>query len=365
MIEPQENGKEDIPRYLGALTEVRPQFRIDLKKLGSYLADTLGVVPKGLTIQQFQGGQSNPTYRLTAREGCYVLRRRPPGNLLASAHAIDREFRIMKALASAGFPVPQPLVYCDDDGVIGSAFYIMAHVPGRIFMDISMPDLSPAQRACAYDSANATLAELHKLEPERLGLGDFGRPGNYFARQIARWSKQYVASRSEDIPAMERLMLWLPTAVPPEAPARIVHGDYSFHNLLFHEERPEVAALIDWELATTGDPIADLTYHAMEWYRPIGVDPRGSLLGMSLSALGIPTLDSYIARYCERVGRPLIENLSFYKAYNLFRTAAIFQGIVARQRAGNATASNTSRQAAGVRPLAEAAWREAQRAGAL
>lgn len=350
-------------KYLGVTAEVRSGFEMDARRLGSFLAETIGIDPQTLAVRQFQGGQSNPTYLLEAGGKSYVLRRRPPGVLLASAHAVDREFRALNALSKAGIPVPRPLVYCDDPDVAGSAFYVMEHVAGRIFFDNAMPDLSPDERAAAYDSANATLARLHSLGPEDIGLGDFGRPGNYFARQVARWSRQYEASRTDDIPEMDRLLDWLPRAVPPEAPARIVHGDYSFHNLIFHPDRPEVAAIIDWELATTGDPIADLTYHAMEWYRPAGIDPRGTLAGRE-AALGIPTLEDYVARYCERVGRPPLTELGFYKAFNLFRVAAIIQGVVGRLRDGNAVDPHAAEQAARVRPLAEAAWREAEAAGA-
>lgn len=350
--------------YLGETGEVRGGFEIDAARLGAFLADAAGIDPAGLSLKQFQGGQSNPTYLIETPKSRYVLRRRPPGVLLASAHAIDREYRVMEALHQQGIPVPRPIFYCDDAEVIGSAFYVMDHVDGRIFFNNAMPDLTPAERAATYDSANATLARLHAIDPVAVGLGDFGRPGNYFARQVGRWSKQYEASRTADIPEMEKLMEWLAANVPPEAEARIVHGDYSFHNLIYRPDRPEVAAILDWELATLGDPIADLTYHAMEYYRPRGVDPRGSLVGQDLAKLGIPTLEDYVKRYCERVGRPPIENLGFYKAFNLFRVAAIIQGVVGRLRDGNAVDPRATEQEARVKPLAEAAWREAVAAGA-
>lgn len=355
---------DESRRYLGASGEVLRGFEIDAGALSAYLREQGADSGRDLTLRQFQGGQSNPTYLVRTAEGAYVLRRRPPGVLLASAHAIDREYRVISALHKAGLPVPRPILYCEDATIIGSAFYLMEHVAGRIFFDNSLPDLSPAERAAAYDSANETLARLHALDPEAIGLGDFGRPGNYLARQVARWSKQYEASKTADIPAMDRVIGWLADHVPPEMPARIVHGDYSLHNLIFHPDRPQVAAIIDWELATLGDPIADLTYHAMEWYRPPGVDPRGSLADKNLDALGIPTLEEYVARYCERTGRTAVDNLGYYKAFNLFRVAAIIQGVVARQEGGNAVDPQAVEQAARVAPLAEAAWAEAVKAGA-
>jgi len=350
--------------YLGVSGEVLSGFEIDPEALAGFLRAQGVDAGDGLSIRQFQGGQSNPTYLVRSDAAAYVLRRRPPGILLASAHAIDREYRIISALHGAGMPVPRPIAYCEDPAVIGSAFYLMEHVAGRIFFDNSLPDLSPAERAAVYDSANATLARLHAIDPVALGLSDFGRPGNYLARQVARWSRQYEASKTVDIPAMDKVIAWLAAHVPPEVPARIVHGDYSLHNLIFHPDRPEVAAIIDWELATLGDPIADLTYHAMEWYRPPGIDPRGSLAGADLDRLGIPTLDDYVARYCARVGRGPINNLGYYQAFNLFRVAAIIQGVVARQQGGNAVDPQAVEQAARVAPLAEAAWAAACEAGA-
>jgi aminoglycoside phosphotransferase (APT) family kinase protein len=261
--------------------------------------------------------------------------------------------------------VPEPLALCEDESVLGTAFYVMRHVPGRVFLINAMPDLTPGERAAVYDSANETLARLHTVDHVAIGLEDFGRSGDYFGRQIGRWSQQYQASRTADIAEMDRLMEWLPKALPPQGDTRLIHGDYSFHNLLIHPTEPRVVAALDWELSTTGDPIGDLTYHAMEWYRPDDGDARGSLRGLDLAALGIPDLESYVARYCARVGRPPIENLDFYKAYNLFRVAAIVQGIVGRAVQGNAAAEGAAQQAARVRPLAEAAWAFARQAGAV
>jgi aminoglycoside phosphotransferase (APT) family kinase protein len=270
----------------------------------------------------------------------------------------------MRALWETGFPVPEPLVLCEDDSVLGTAFYVMRHVAGRVFLDVTMPDLSSEDRAAVFDSMNATLARLHSLDHAALGLGDFGRGGNYFLRQISRWSQQYEASRTADIPSMDKLIAWLPTAAPAEEETRLIHGDFSFHNVLVHPSEPRIVAVLDWELSTTGHPLGDLMYHGMEWYRPAGNDARGTLMGADLEPLGVPSLEAYVARYCERVGRPPVENLNFHKAYNLFRVAAIVQGIVGRARDGTAAAAGAAEQEARVRPLADAAWRYAEGAGA-
>jgi len=353
-------------KYLGDVGEVRANVRFDEQRLDSWLQSALPDGYRGpLRVRQFDGGQSNPTYLLETPAHKYVLRRKPPGTLLKSAHAVDREFRVLRALWEQGFPVPEPLVLCEDKSVIGTMFYVMRHVAGRIFWDCAMPDLVPAERAAIFDSANATLARLHCLDPAKVGLQDFGRPGNYFARQIARWSQQYEAARTDDIPEMDRLMAWLPGAVPAEADtARLIHGDYSFHNLLIHPSEPRVVAVIDWELSTLGHPLGDLTYHMMEWYRPAGVDLRGTLAGRDLGALGIPDFADYAARYCERTGFSVQGNWGFYRAYNLFRVAAIIQGVVRRMQTGNAASSNAEELAARVRPLARAGWLEARTAGA-
>jgi len=353
-------GAGTLPKsYIGDVGEVRQFAHIDPRRLEDYLHAYVPGYEGPVSTKQFQGGQSNLTYLLETRKSKYVLRKQPPGPLLKSAHAVDREFRVMRVLAGlpGEFPVPQPIALCDDPSVLGSMFYVMSHVPGRIFWNCRMPDLAPAERAAVFDSANQTLARLHAVDYAAHGLADFGRPGNYFARQIARWSRQYDLSMTQEIPDMERLIAWLPTAVPADdGRCTIIHGDYSFHNILIHPTQPKVVGVVDWELSTLGHPLGDLMYHAMEWYRPPGVDARGTLRGEDLAALGIPTLDDYIRRYSERTGFDFDASLPFYRAFNLFRTAAILQGIAHRLIDGNAAASNAAEITANIRPLAAAAW---------
>jgi aminoglycoside phosphotransferase (APT) family kinase protein len=360
-----ENGVA-LKKYLGELSEVRDNSRFDEQRLDAWLRSALPGYRGPLSVKQFDGGQSNPTYLLETPERKYVLRRKPSGALLKSAHAVDREFRVLRALSEQGFPVPKPLVLCEDESVVGTMFYVMAHVTGRIFWDCVMPDLARQERAAVFDSVNETLARLHRFDPASLGLQDFGRPGNYFARQISRWTRQYDVARTADIVEMDQLMEWLPTAIPADdGVARVIHGDYSFHNVLIHPTEPRVLAVIDWELSTIGHPLGDLSYHMMEWYRPRDVDLRGTLEGRDLAALGIPTFEEYATRYCERAGIKLGANWGFYRAYNLFRVAAIIQGVVHRLQSGHAASSNAADLEARVLPLAQAGWREAREAGAL
>ena len=283
----QQSSSAAAPKkYLGDAGEIRAGQGFDERVLDAYLSANVPGYRGPLQVQQFDGGQSNLTYRLNTQQANYVLRRKPPGVLLKSAHAVDREFRVMSALFRQGFPVPEPLVLCEDESIVGTMFYVMRHVPGRIFWDCTMPDLTREHRAAVFDSVNATLAALHNFKPESIGLGDFGRPGNYFARQITRWSGQYVASKTQDIPEMDRLIAWLPGAVPvDDGRASVIHGDFSFHNVLIHPTEPRVVAVLDWELSTLGHPLGDLTYHLMEWYRPAGIDLRGTLSGLDLALL--------------------------------------------------------------------------------
>ncbi|MGE5269531.1 MAG: phosphotransferase [Thiohalocapsa sp.] len=312
--------------------------------------------------ERFAGGQSNPTYRLAAGSGPYVLRRKPPGPLLPSAHAVDREFRVMRALAATAVPVPRVLALCEDDGVIGSAFYIMEFLDGRIFWDQRLPEIAdPAERAAMFDSMNAVIAALHSVDYAALGLGDFGRPGNYMGRQIARWSRQYRASETEPIAAMDALIDWLPQHLPPEAAPAMVHGDYRMDNLVFHKTEARVIGVLDWELSTIGDPLADFAYHAMSWR----VTPelfRG-VAGIDFAALGIPDEKAYVAAYCRRTGRSAIGDWDFYMVYSLFRIAAILQGIAKRAIDGTAAAGDAAEQGRLARPLAEQAWELARSLG--
>ncbi len=350
---------------IGSTVDVASGTAFDEARLAAYLGGAVPGFSGPMQVQQFQGGQSNPTYLLITPDTRYVLRRKPEGVLLKSAHAVDREFRVTRALFGAGLPVPEPLVLCEDDDVLGTMFYVMRHVPGRSFWDPRMPGLASDERAAIYDSANETLARLHLVDYEALGLGEYGRPGNYFARQISRWSGQYEASRTRDIPEMDKLIAWLPGAVPKVSDrTTIIHGDYSFHNLLIHPTEPRVAAVIDWELSTLGDPVGDLTYHMMEWFRPEGVDVRGTLRGVDLAKLGIPSADEYARRYCERAGIDADPMNPFYRAFNLFRVAAILQGIAGRARDGVQTATNATEIITRIEPLAQAAWAAAREAGA-
>ncbi|GAB4397843.1 MAG: phosphotransferase [Rhodoferax sp.] len=322
-----------------------------------------------LTVQRFEGGQSNPTFALDTPGARYVMRCKPApaAQLLPSAHAIEREYRVMSALRASPVPVPEMLCLCEDERVIGRAFYIMSRVEGRIWWDQSLPGLSPDQRRDVYREMNRVLAALHALDPERLGLSDYGRAGNYFARQIKRWSEQYQASVTEPIPEMDRLIDWLPEHLPalvqePGA-VSIVHGDYRLDNLVFHPTQPRVIAVLDWELSTLGHPLADFSYHCMAWHIPPGAF-RG-IGGLDLNALGIPGESEYIAQYAQQFGRYSAEQIrqewNYLLTYNLFRMAAILQGIAKRIELGTAASAQAKQAAAGARPLAQLAWQLAQR----
>jgi aminoglycoside phosphotransferase (APT) family kinase protein len=292
------------------------------------------------------------------------LRRKPPGKLLPSAHAIDREFRVLQALHARGFPVAEPMLFCADESIVGTSFYVMAFVEGRVFWEPHMPGSNPVERAAVYDAMNATLAHLHTLDPAAIGLADFGRGENYVARQVDRWSRQYRASETETIEEMERLMEWLPRNLPPGGPSRLVHGDYRLDNIILAPEEPRILAVLDWELSTLGDPLADFSYHLMQWYLPPSDAGTGSLVGYDLASLGIPLLADYLEAYAGRTGLDPRPHLPIYLAYNLFRLAAIFQGIVGRVRDGTATSEYALAKAQLVRPLARMALSFARQAGA-
>jgi aminoglycoside phosphotransferase (APT) family kinase protein len=344
--------------------EVADAHKFDEKKLADYMEAHVEGFEGPLTVHQFKGGQSNPTYRLDTPKKKYVLRRKPPGKLLPSAHAVDREYKVITALHGTGYPVARTYALCEDESIIGTMFYIMDCVEGRIFWEATLPDVELKERAAIYDAMNETLARLHMVDYEKIGLGDFGKPGNYFARQINRWTKQYKASETEQIREMDRLIEWLPENIPPDDTTSIVHGDYRLDNMILHPTEPKVLAVLDWELSTLGHPLGDFTYHLMQWRMPARDNPGGSLVDADLKALGIPEEDEYIAAYCRRTGRDGIPDIDYYFAYNFFRLAGILQGIVGRVRDGTASSDHAKSMAAHVRPLAEAAWHFAQRAGA-
>ncbi|MBM3502808.1 MAG: phosphotransferase family protein [Alphaproteobacteria bacterium] len=344
-----------------AIGPVRDAHRIDEQAIAAYLAATIPGFHGPIRVEQFTGGQSNPTYRLTTPERRYVLRRKPPGKLLPSAHAVDREYRVIRALRGSDVPVPETFCLCEDPGVIGTAFYVMAFVDGRIFWDGSLPELDAAGRGAVYDSMNATIAALHRVDPAALGLSDFGRAGGYVARQIKRWTEQYRASETERIEAMERLIDWIPTHLPSDDATALVHGDFRLDNLVFDHREPRVIAVLDWEIATLGHPLADFAYHLMIWRLAPG-EFRG-LAGLDLRSLGIPDEAAYVAAYCRRTGRTSIAQLDYYVAYNMFRMAAILQGIMGRVRDGTAASTEAARLGALARPVAEAGWRQVERIG--
>ena len=346
--------------------DAAPALQLDALRLEAYLARQVAGFAGPLIIKQFKGGQSNPTYLLETPARRYVLRRKPPGKLLPSAHAVDREYRVIRALHAQGFPVAEPLVYCADEAIAGTAFYVMSFADGRVFWEPQMPGSNPAERAAVYDAMNDTIARLHTFDPAQIGLGDFGRGENYVARQVERWSKQYRASETEKIGAMERLIEWLPKHIPPGRPARLVHGDYRLDNLIVAATEPKVVAVLDWELSTLGDPLADFTYHLMAWHMPHSESAAGtaSLVGHDLRALGIPSMADYVDAYVARTGLDPRPALPVYLAYNFFRIAAILQGIIGRVRDGTATSEFAPAKAEMIRPLAEKAWEFAREADA-
>ncbi|HUI96484.1 MAG TPA: phosphotransferase family protein [Xanthobacteraceae bacterium] len=342
--------------------DVAAPLRFDAARLEAYLAARAPGFAGPLAVHQFKGGQSNPTYLLETPARKYVLRRKPPGKLLPSAHAVDREFRVISALAAQDFPVAAPVLYCDDPDIVGTPFYVMSFVAGRVFWEPQMAGCTPAERTAVYDAMNATIAQLHSYEPTAIGLGDFGRGENYVARQVERWSKQYRASETERIDEMERLIAWLPAHLPPAAPVRLVHGDFRLDNIILAPDAPRVLAVLDWELSTLGDPLADFTYHLMKWHMPptdTGAS-TGTLVGFDLAALGIPSREAYVDAYVARTRLDPRPHLAVYLAYNFFRIAAIYQGIVGRVRDGTATSDFAPAKAGMVQPLAAIGWRFAQ-----
>ena len=349
-----------MEHFIGTMPVTEKQ-RFDVARLESYLREHVDGYGGALEVEQFKGGQSNPTYRLSAGGKRYVMRAKPgpAAKLLPSAHAVEREFRVISALGKTGIPVPRTYALCEDEAVIGRAFYIMDCVEGRVLWDQALPGMSALERGAIYAEMNRVIAALHSVDYAAIGLADFGKPGNYFARQIGRWSRQYQASETEKLEAMDNLIAWLPNNIPAGDETAIVHGDYRMDNLLFHPSEPKVLAILDWELSTLGHPLADFSYHCMSWRIPPG-QFRG-ISGLDLAALGIPAEQDYVAAYCKRTGRERIDNWDFYLSYNMFRIAAILQGIKKRSVDGTAASAHAADAGARVQPMAKLAWDYAQK----
>jgi len=356
----------DRQQAFSGTKEATAALRLDAARLENYLKQHVSGFAGTLTIKQFKGGQSNPTYLLETPSQRYVLRRKPPGKLLPSAHAVDREYRVILALHAQDFPVAEPLIYCADETITGTPFYVMSFADGRVFWEPQIPASNPAERSAIYDAMNAAIARLHSFDPASIGLSDFGRGENYVARQVDRWSKQYRASQTQTIEPMERLIEWLPQHIPPAGPPRLVHGDYRLDNLIMARAEPKIIAVLDWELSTLGDPLADFAYHLMAWHMPHSDSAAGAatLVGRDIKLLGIPSMAGYIEAYMARTGLDPRPHLSVYLAYNFFRIAAILQGIIGRVRDGTATSEFAPAKAELIRPLANKAWEFAQSAGA-
>jgi aminoglycoside phosphotransferase (APT) family kinase protein len=338
---------------------VVPLHPIDIAALARYLRE-IGIGDSDdLAVLQFQGGQSNPTYQVSAGPRKLVLRRKPPGALLPSAHAVDREYRVMNALAATDVPVARMIALCEDESVIGTPFYLMEHVDGRVLWDPALPGMTPAERAAHYDELNRVIAALHAVDYCGVGLGDFGRAGGYVERQIARWSKQYEAGAAARIPSMDRLIEWLPQHLPAGDETAIVHGDFRIDNVIFHPTEPRILAVLDWELSTLGHPLSDFAYHVMAWRLRAG-EFRG-LADCDFAALGIPTEAEYVAAYCRRTGRGRIADWNFYLIFNMFRITAILHGVLSRALQGNAASGNAMETGGRAQRIADVAWDMAQR----
>ena len=359
----------DFDHFIGTRAVTGAQS-FDVEQLSLWLAANLQGFAGPLSAELFKGGQSNPTYKLITPSQTYVMRAKPGpvAKLLPSAHAIEREFAVMSGLGMTDVPVPKMLCLCEDESVIGRAFYIMEFMPGRVLWDQSLPGMNPEERRAIYLEMNRVIAALHTVKYKEIGLAEYGKSGNYFERQIGRWSKQYQASVTQPIPEMDKLMAWLPQHIPAmardENMVSIVHGDYRLDNLMFDNKVARVIGILDWELSTLGHPLADFSYHCMAWHIPPGAF-RG-IAGLDFAALGIPSEEEYIARYCEQTGlaspEQLLTDWNFYMAYNMFRIAAILQGIAKRVETGTASSAQAVSSAAGARPLAQMAWSFAQKA---
>ena len=347
----------------GEIVDVREAHRFDEKKLEAFCRENVEGFGGELSVRQFQGGQSNPTFLLeTTGPGGgvkYVLRKKPPGKLLASAHQVDREYKVMKALAATDVPVPKMYALCQNAEVIGTDFYIMEHLDGRVLRDPTLPGMSPAERAAIYDQMNDVLARLHSVDLKAAGLEDFGKPGNYFERQIGRWTKQYRAAQTDNIEEMEHLIEWLPENIPADDSVSIAHGDYRLENTMFHKSEPKMIAVLDWELATIGHPLADLAYNCMLYH--METFSQGTLMNVDFATSGIPAEKDYVADYCRRTGRDGIENWNFYLSFSIFRLASIGQGVYKRGLDGNASSDKATQYGEVAGYLARTAWDLAKR----
>lgn len=352
------SDKEDF----SGVVDAPAHLSIDAPRLADYLGGRIPGFAGPLDVKKFKGGQSNPTYLLTTPAKKYVLRRKPPGNLLPSAHAVEREYRVMTALHGQGFPAPKTYLLCEDADVVGTPFFVMDFVEGRIFWDSALPEARREERRALYEALIDTIAALHAVDVSAAGLSDYGKPANYFARQIERWSKQYKAAETAPIAAMDALIARLPAAIPAGEETTIVHGDLRFDNVVMHPTEARTLAVLDWELSTLGHPLADFTYFLMAWRFPPNV--RGGLFGLDLETLGVPTLEEAVARYCAKTGRSAIDSLDFCLSYNMFRLAAIAQGVYARSLQGNASSDKASALGAQVPALAALALSYAEKAGA-
>ena len=351
-----------IDKTFSGVQDVSKALSFNGKTLTVRMEENIKDFKPPLKVKQFKGGQSNPTYRIETKPYTYVLRRKPPGKLLPSAHAVDREFKIMSALHTFGYPVPKMHTFCDDVNIVGTPFYIMEYVEGRIFWDALMPKVTIEDRYALYEATNKQLAKLHEIDFQSIGLKDFGKSGNFFARQISRWSTQYKSSETSKIDEMNNLILWLPTAIPKQERNSIVHGDFRIDNIIFHPTKPKVLAVLDWELSTLGDPLSDFTYHLMQWKMPSGI--RGGFNKLNLKNYGIPEFNEYIDLYCQNTNRGSIPNLEFYFAFNIFRLASIIQGVYSRALQGNASNIKAIEMGEMIQPLAELSWSFARKSGA-
>lgn len=339
---------------------VSERLRFDESALAAWMRDHVPGFEGTLTVSQFKGGQSNPTYKLETATAAYVLRRKPPGKTLPGAHAVDREYKVIAALGKQGFPVPRVHALCEDEGVIGTAFYVMDMVPGRIVWEAQFPGLDPASRAAHFDAMNATMARLHSFDPAAIGLADYGKAGGFVERQVRRWSGQYLKDEEAGrLETMDKLVDWLGKHLPADrGESRIVHGDFRCDNMILAEEAPQVRAVLDWELSTLGDPESDFVYHCMMYRLPAGIFT--GLAGLDLPTLGIPTEEEYVAAYCRRTGREGIPAFDYLMVFNLFRLAAIIHGIKGRLARGNASSAHAAESAKALEPLAALAWGQAQ-----